>query len=39
MNGVAKKIKAYISGSVVEDDIPIDRYSKVAVADKTTYKM
>ena len=38
MNGVARKTKAYIRGSD-EDVKPIDKYSNVAVADITAYKM
>jgi hypothetical protein len=39
MNGVARKIRAYIRGSEAEEDMPIDKYSKVAVVDIITYKI
>jgi len=35
MKGVAKKIRAYMRGSVVEEDAPKDKYSKELVVDVT----
>jgi hypothetical protein len=35
MNGVARKIRAYMRGSVAEEDAPRDKYSNELVVDVT----